>query len=272
MNNVRYYTIDPPAALAGYVRSFWVFEMDLPDGQPYVYRSMADACTELVFHYKGTFADADADRHRTEPLSLMHAQTQQYRRFITQGSFGIFGVYLYPFAVPRLLSVSSAELTDQMPDLHTILGAEGVELEERMMVAIDNKQRSVILSDYLIKRLQKQKEAPAVIRTAIKTAIHAKGLINIPSFTEQFYLSNRQFERRFKEQSGFSLKTYCRILRFHSALNEYGNKDISLTDLAYQCGYYDQSHFINDFKQFSGYTPSQYFKGKAEGIEYREVE
>ncbi|AFD05728.1 helix-turn-helix transcriptional regulator [Solitalea canadensis] len=272
MSNVRYYTVDPPAALADYVRSFWAFEMDLPEEQPYVYRSMADACTEMVFHYKGRFDNADGPQLKPEPLSMMHAQTQRYRRFITKGSFGIFGVYLYPFAVPRLLSVSSAELTDQMPDLHTLLGAEGAELEERMLHALDNRQRMVILSNYLLKRLQQQKEAPAVIRTAIKTAIQANGLINIPSFTEQFYLSSRQFERRFKEQSGFTLKTYCRILRFHSALNEYGNKAISLTDLAYQCGYYDQSHFINDFKQFSGYTPKEYFRGNAEGAEYREVE
>ena len=54
-------------------------------------------------------------------------------------------------------------------------------------------------------------------------------------------------------------------------MNEYGNQDLSLTEIAFKYGYYDQSHFIHDFKQFSGYHPSAYFYGKPEGAEYREV-
>lgn len=48
------------------------------------------------------------------------------------------------------------------------------------------------------------------------------------------------------------------------------NKKKSLTDIAYDCGYYDQSHFINDFKEFSGYHPSQYFSGQTEGTTWKD--
>ncbi|WP_350340143.1 helix-turn-helix domain-containing protein [Paraflavitalea speifideaquila] len=58
---------------------------------------------------------------------------------------------------------------------------------------------------------------------------------------------------------------------FQEALQQYGSTFKSLTDIAYECGYYDQSHFIHDFKEFSGYHPGQYFKGRPEGIEYKEV-
>ncbi len=82
-------------------------------------------------------------------------------------------------------------------------------------------------------------------------------------------LCTRQFERRFKEYSGFSPKLFSRITRFQSSLDSFGNKDKSLTDIAYDCDYYDQSHFINDFKEFSGYHPSQYFSGQAEGTAWK---
>ena len=84
-------------------------------------------------------------------------------------------------------------------------------------------------------------------------------------------ISQRQLERTFKEYAGFSPKTFARILRFQSATNHYGTTKKTLTEIALDCGYYDQSHFIHDFSQFSGYTPSEYFLGVPEGIEYREI-
>ncbi|HEX2898290.1 MAG TPA: helix-turn-helix domain-containing protein [Bacteroidia bacterium] len=84
-------------------------------------------------------------------------------------------------------------------------------------------------------------------------------------------ISMRQLERTFKDHAGFSPKTYARILRFQSTTKEYGNTHKTLTDIALDCGYYDQAHFIHDFRQFSGYAPGDYFFGKPEGIEYRET-
>ncbi len=81
----------------------------------------------------------------------------------------------------------------------------------------------------------------------------------------------RQFERKFKQFSGFSPKLFSRIIRFQSAIKKYDDKKMPLTEIAYECGYYDQSHFIHDFKEFSGYSPMQYFSGKAEGVEYKEL-
>jgi transcriptional regulator GlxA family with amidase domain len=94
--------------------------------------------------------------------------------------------------------------------------------------------------------------------------------VNIFNFADNYCLSLRQFQRRFKELSGFPPKLYARIIRFGAAMQRYGNNFRSLTDIAYECGYYDQSHFIHDFKEFSGYHPKQYFSGRTEGIEWRE--
>jgi AraC-like DNA-binding protein len=101
--------------------------------------------------------------------------------------------------------------------------------------------------------------------------VHARSLETVEQLSAQFNLSQRQFERKFTEYAGFTPKVYSRIIRFQSALSHYGSDYKSLTDIAYECGYYDQSHFIHEFKEFSGYHPGQYFKGRPEGIEYREV-
>ena len=268
---VTYYTIPPPKHLAAYVRSFWVFEMKRTNSEPYIYRSMADGCTEMIFHYKGVFEELDTAAGGLQSHALLHGQSQQHRRFVTKDDFGIFGVYLYPYAIPAIFNMPANALSNEMPDLRTLLGAEGKELGEQMMIAPNNKMRTDILIAFIEKSLVKHNVAYTDIHRSVLHVIAKKGLVNVQQLANDYCLSERQFQRKFKELSGFSPKMYSRITRFQHVMDSYGNLQRSLTDLAYDCGYYDQSHFIQDFKQFSGYTPAQYFNGSPEGIEYKEV-
>ena len=73
-------------------------------------------------------------------------------------------------------------------------------------------------------------------------------------------MSVRTFERRFIEQVGISPKLYSKLLRFNDAsLMKSMHPEKSWTSIAYECNYYDQMHLIKDFKQFSGYTPTEFF-------------
>jgi AraC-like DNA-binding protein len=262
-----YVTFPPPPPLARYVRMFWAFEYAVPDGEPYVYRSLADGCAEMVFHYKGRFSQLGGS---CDDIAVLHAQTSRYRRFLTHGSFGIFGAYLYPSALPQLFGMSSPAFSNEMPALSAVCGAEGRLLEERIMTAKYHHRRVEILSDFLLSQLGKRKPAETAAHQAIQTIIKAQGMVNVTALAADLCLSTRQFERHFKTYAGFSAKTYARIIRFQRAASQYGRIEENLTALAYECGYYDQSHFIHDFKEFSGYHPRQYFSGRPEGIEYRE--
>ncbi|MGQ0540449.1 MAG: AraC family transcriptional regulator [Blastocatellia bacterium] len=265
---MNYYTISPSARLARYVRNFWVYEGEASAENPFIYRGYADGCTELVFHYRSTFDLVRPDEtHEASIAAGIHAQTRNVTRWVVKRDWSIFGCYLYPYAIPRLFGFPANDLTDKLTDFRSLLGIEGSELEERMMIAADNLSRVAILSGFLEKRLERdQRELPPVF-ASINRIIEMRGLIDVTRLSDDFCLSHRQFERKFKELSGFSPKTYSRIARFSAALKEYGSGK-SLTDIAYDCGYYDQSHFINDFKEFSGYNPKIYFSGKAEGSEY----
>jgi len=263
---MNYYTIAPSKTLSAYVRFFWVLESD----EPYCHRSMADGCAEMVFHYKGSFDEITVTGQIERSFDAgLHGPAQNYHRFITDKSFGIFGVYLYPFAIPQLFSIPASELSDQMPDLASLLGADGRELEEKIIMAETNLQRVAILSSYLEKKLKNVTSHRAVV-SVINAIIHSKGLMPVDELAKRSFLSTRQFERNFKAFSGFSPKLYSRIIRFQMATQNYGASHKTLTDIAYDCGYYDQSHFIHDFKQFSGYHPKQYFSGKAEGVEWKD--
>src|SRR5687768_8817649 len=147
---MTYQTISPPHSLSGWVRFYWVLESD----EPYCHRSMADGCAEMIFHYKGVFDEITTQGPATSSfLSGLHGPSQNYRRFIADRGFGIFGVYLYPFAIPYLFSLPASELSDQSPDLQSLFGADGSNLEEKIMLASDNRQRVTIMSSFLEKKL-----------------------------------------------------------------------------------------------------------------------
>lgn len=267
---MKYYTIPPPPRLAPYVRTFWVYEGEASVEKPYIYRGYADGCTELIFHYRSAFDLVRPDEsHEASLAAGIHAQSRKFSRWIVKRDWSIFGCYLYPYAIPRLFGFPANDLTDQLIDFRSVLGIEGGELEERMMSAADNHGRVSILSAFLERRLDLDKRELPPVFASINRIIEMRGLVDIGRLSRDFYLSHRQFERKFKELSGFSPKIYSRIMRFSAAREEYGSGK-SLTDIAYDCGYYDQSHFINDFKEFSGYNPKIYFSGKAEGSEYLE--
>lgn len=269
---MKFRTYPPSRKLQGLVRFFWVFEGDQL-AEPYIYRSMADPCSELIFHYKGRFDElSECGKRDGSFLSGIHGQTHRYRRFLTEKAFGIFGVYLYPFAARQLLGLSAAELTNRMPDLPSVLGKKGKELEERIFLALDTNCRIQILTSFLEQQFQKREpdDHPAI--AAVRFVIQSGQNHTVRKLADHFNLSERQFERKFKEYSGFAPKKYLRLVRFGEACNRYQEANQkTLSEIALSCGYYDQSHFIKDFKTFSGYNPSDFFSGNAEGIEWREV-
>jgi AraC-like DNA-binding protein len=265
---MNYYTIPPPLSLSPYVRCFWVLEHDLgADEESYVYRSVADGCVEMVFHYQAAFDEIITDGPAHNWQSGIHFQSNTYRRFETKQSFGIFGAYIYPFAVPYFFNVPSERTSNEMLDLHAFLGNDGKELEEKIMTAPCNNKRAEILSTFLEKRLQNARLKDDTIATSIKHVIHSSGINSVEQLAYKFNLSTRQFDRKFKEYAGFSPKMYIRLVRLSNALKQQ-KSDKSLSQIAYECGYYDQSHFIRDVKAFTGYQPGFYFSGKAEGTEY----
>lgn len=266
-----YYTIPPAPEISSYVRFFWVLESNASGEHPYIHRSLADGCCEIIFHYQGKFDEVLTDGSLVSSLySGVSGPSQKFSRFCIREGFGIFGAYLYPFAVSLLFGIPTSALSNNIPDLATVLGQEGRDLEEQIILAPDNNTRIQILKIFITSKLRSFKSYQPSVVSAILHIINMKGIVNVKDVAVQHNLSTRQFERNFKTWAGFGPKLYSRIIRFQAATSKYKGKHKSLTEVAYDCGYYDQSHFIHDFKEFSGFHPKQYFSGNNEGTSWKD--
>ncbi|PST81813.1 AraC family transcriptional regulator [Pedobacter yulinensis] len=248
--------VQPPPHLADYVRFFWFAEGDVGAERPYVHHAFAYTCPEFSFCYKGQFQYRAGSGQEKLLAPGVYGQTQHFSTVATTGTFGIFAFYLYPHALPQLFNLPATLLTDCSADMKTLFGREGEILEEQMMLARDNDERIRHACTFLEQRLGYAKPENLRLISFIRAMGDQPVHFNRLSAAE--YLSVRQFERRFKHLTGFRPKLFFRISRFNALLNRPAQGKL-LTQLAHEHGYYDQAHFIHDFKIFSGHSPKAYF-------------
>lgn len=270
---MNYYTIPPPARLSEYVQFYWVLEGYASNETPFHHRVLAESSPEWIFYCKGQFEVSGAETGwEKTPLSCLSGQMQRFKKLYTLNDFCLFGVYLFPYAVPAIFGLPAYTLSDQTADTGTLLGIEGQILEQKMLEETDHRQRAIIISQFIIQRLAKTRETASPVFASIRQILFSSAALSVPALADDCHLSRRQFERKFIHYAGYSPKQFQRIARFNTIIKGFEQRPKSLTEMAYDCGYYDQSHFIHDFRLFSGYNPKAFFSQQKLAADYRAFE
>ena len=257
-SKIKYYRIKPSESIAQYVKYFWVGEADVDKGDHFKHFSIATSNAKLVFHYKGHFEELNKNGELKHSfISGLQGQSKVHTQFISNDNVGIFGIEFFPYAIPFLFSIPATTVTNQFIDLKTLLGVKGEELQNRIFAASCNTERVSIATKFL-ESVMKPFKNPFIIES-IECINLSKGEINISNLICRYGVSSRQFERLFKEVTGFTPKSYAKISRFESAISKFRSHQ-SFTEIALDSGYFDQSHFIHDFREFTGFPPKDYWK------------
>lgn len=131
-------------------------------------------------------------------------------------------------------------------------------IEEQLAEAKNNIQRISIVEQFLLSKLYNHRP-DELISIAVDKIRSMNGAIRIKRLADTLYISNDAFEKRFRKVVGTSPKQFSSILRME-AITKQEQKTENLADIAFNAGYYDQSHFNKDFKLFTGLTPKEFFK------------
>jgi AraC-like DNA-binding protein len=231
---------------------------EAPDG-PVRDKILPDGCMELIFHYGDLFRQYREENVETQPRSFVYGQITQFIEIGPTGKTGVIAVRFYPNGAEPFLQIPMNELTNRAISIFDLFGRQGLELEERIVTAAGNGQRILILQNFLIDRLRTYNRCDFVIADSIKRMLQLQGKVNVESLSRRFNISARHLERKFVSTVGLNPKLLSRIIRFQNIFKLLQNGQIdSLTALAHESGYYDQAHFIRDFKHFSGINPKMF--------------
>lgn len=208
-------------------------------------RVLADNCVELFVNYGNTPRNFVMSRM----TGFMDTQMEE-----TTGSIAIcfFPGKAYPF-----FPIPMQELTDQVSDLADVWKKSFPDLEKVLETVNDPEQCAYHLQLYLIRLWMKNHNADKTIDYCVHAIHESKGQLSIHELAAKTGISNRQMARRFNQRIGVSPKEFACTTRLLNALRVLKQRPaLSLTEIAYESGYYDQAHFIHEIKEYSGVTPT----------------
>lgn len=238
--------------------------MEILDPQnPEPYRVIPQGCIELMFFYKKPYVKVGLNGISTESYSkaVIRGQQSSFIDLKATGDIGIFSVLFKPQGAMMFFSLPLNELTNNSVSLNDIAGKDAFLLEDQIENAYTMRERVEYLESFLLKKLlEKEYYDFKRINSIIQKIVSLGGEISVDEMSREACLSNKQLERKFSKYVGMTPKQYLKIVRFQKSLKtKEMNPKLNLTTLAYDCGYYDQAHFIKDFKNITGMTPKSFF-------------
>ncbi len=244
--------------LSRFIKKFWMVnsidesiikrEKIVPDGYP-----------EIIFHYKEPYIANFHDSWEKQAKQLIVGQIKNYFYVENTGCSGIFGIKFQPSALKILFGINMHTLTDKVVsldsydikifnDLIQFLGKGEPSFDEMILKAENLLLEYLISKNYHISQSEK----------TIQILHDKKGAINLTDLYELAEINERGLERFFRNYIGLTPKYYTRIIRFSHIFQLVQKHQKDWQEIIFLAGFYDQSHFIKNFKEFTGEDPSKY--------------
>ena len=263
---LRTYTPGPP--LDGYIDRFWLCSDTPPHPRE---RILPSGTVELVINL------SDDEIRIYDPSDP--ARARRYSGAVVSGPYrgcflidpiqhaSIIGVHFRPGRAVPVLGVPASELADAHVDLETLWGPTAAELRERLCAAATPAKRFAVLEEVLLGRLRQSAPRHGAVPVALDAFEQADAAVKVRDLARWVGLSQRRFIQLFTAEVGLTPKLYGRVRRFQRA-RELVRKatEPDWAAVAVACGYFDQSHLIRDFGEFSGLSPVAYLNQRSKHV------
>ena len=251
----KFRIIQPTPALRPFIRCYWILQ-DKSVGIV-SQRTLPTGCMSLVFHRGDRLKVTSRDE--LQPHSFIFGQESRYSDVTSTGDIEMIVVVFQPHAAKVFFRMPTTLLRDRNVAIADI---ENVALYDLARKIEDSKNHDICIKEieeYFCKCLMY--ETPYYLPRLAEVVRHINSFsqTNIRKLADIACLSEKQFSRIFSENIGTTPKEFLRIIRLQRTLSLLQHKpEIGFAQLAYECGYTDQSHMIKEFRLFSGFTPKEY--------------
>ncbi len=252
MSTFRY--ILSSAQLQPFIRYYWI----LNTNEDIDTLTFPIGCPQLIFHRRTRFYIPELESEQAR--FSISGQVNFPARVQSSGDVETIVVVFHPHAIGTVINIPVSSFYNQEIDGYS-LGDKSLNiLADDVLNADDAAEATKIIEKWLLSRL----EDTAIynfkrVDASLKLLFH-DNTISVENMAQLACLSRKQFERVFFNAVGMKPKEYSNVARFQKSLwlMQNGNRDFA--DIAYSCGYSDQSHFIRECRHYSGTTPVELLK------------
>ena len=255
-----YQTFQPHPDLESLVSCYWTLEVPA-ENDAERQRIIPDGCIELAF-----ILGDDIKRYTTQdefilqPRAMVLGQTIEPFYIEPTGYVNTFAIRFYPYGFANFVTMPIENLANKETPIELLFGDNTAkELEQKIIQATDINQRIEIIENFLLDKLNQKTTIDNIVKMTIDALLSTNGSASINTILKEDLSKRRQLERNFKKQIGVSPKQLGKVIRIQTALKLLLNEQSdNLTNIAYQSEFYDQAHFIKDFKEFTGINPKEF--------------
>lgn len=257
---MNYQTFEPGHDLTSFIKCYWTLDgpkEETPEKQTIV----PDGCMEMIFHYGDLYKQFNEGRNSViQPKCFVIGQLTRPLEIEPTGETGIFSVRFHPNGFLPFATIPIKKMENTAVRLEKLFGRVGQEIGQKILNADSTLERINLIEAFLLSRLTDPTAIDRIVKSTIETIMTANGQLSVDELSKQTNINRRQLERKFSSTIGLSPKQLSKTIRLQATLKMLLNKKFtSLTSLAYENEYYDQAHFIKDFKEFTGYTPKEFY-------------
>jgi len=242
----------PPPPLSEFVDLFWLTDTYAP---PHAReRLLPSGMMNLVIGWHG-------DRNIWSSVSGVHTSAVMLD---TSTPFSILGVSFKPGGAFPFLAMSAGDLQNLQVPLEAVWGARAHEVTESVIEACTPAERFQIVERALLAAARGRFRQHRAVRYAVQALAVCVRPRPVARIVDDVGMSQRRFIETFRDHVGVTPKAFARLRRFQHVLGVVEPlREVDWTEVAVSCGYFDQAHFIHDFKEFAGVSPSMYLRFRA---------
>lgn len=256
---MNYQTFQPHPDLSALVKFYWTLEVPFdPNNQKQ--KIIPDGCIEMTFNLKDKIKRyVSENEFIVHPNSMVMGQRTKSYFIEPLGDVDSFAICFYPYGFANFVCTTFENLVDVETPIESLFGEIPAKtLEQKIVKAFSTQERISIIETFLLDRLNQNATIENLVKTTVDSLLATNGNTSINKILKDELSKRRQLERNFKRQIGISPKQLGKVLRLQTALKMILNDKESLTNIAYESEYFDQAHFIKDFKEFVGTTPKEF--------------
>lgn len=257
---MEYLTYQPDTDLGTFVKCYWTLKIpkEVPKGRQQV---LSDGCMDMIFNLGDDVNRIlPDDKYLVQPRSFVLGQIIEPMWIEPTGKVETFAVRFNPGSFSYFTKIAMSDLADKDTELKDLYDEDKVAIiESEISKTKDTNERISLVEDFLFDILKESINIPNLVKSMIDRILQTNGAVSIKEVMKDNPSQRRNLERKFAKQVGTSPKQLCRAIRFQKTLKTMLDGNKKLTDVGYESEYYDQAHFIKDFKDFTGVSPKQFY-------------
>lgn len=248
-DHVTYFEFLPNLKLQPFIYCYWELKTSKPLTNHFTYKVVADGCIDIFFELNNS----------TE--NYVMGFCKKYTEFPLDNSFHYIGVRFLPTMFSQIFNINASELSNRFEHLKMVIPETASFIANHFEPQHNPEQIKALFDNYFLELIAKARfNNDSRLYESIHIILKNFGVVNIETDLNTG-ISPRQLRRLFQFYIGDTAKTFSKVVRFQNILRaKPSTQSLRENKLFFDVGYYDQAHFIKEFRNFYGVTPTRAFR------------